>query len=34
VEWIIAAKKDEIKKRRLAVTMEKLSSGKKNYTEA
>ncbi|MEP7254588.1 MAG: YdeI/OmpD-associated family protein [Ferruginibacter sp.] len=33
VEWIISAKKDETKKRRLETTMEKLTAQKKNFNE-
>lgn len=34
VEWIISAKKEDTKKRRLDTTMEKLTAGKKNYNES
>ena len=33
VEWIISAKKDETKKRRLETTMEKVTAHKKNFNE-
>jgi hypothetical protein len=33
VEWIIGAKKEETKKKRLTSTMEKLSAGKRNINE-
>jgi uncharacterized protein YdeI (YjbR/CyaY-like superfamily) len=33
VEWIISAKKEETKSRRLETTMEKLSAFKKNFNE-
>ncbi len=33
VEWIISAKREETKKRRLETTMEKLNAGKKNFSE-
>ena len=33
VEWIISAKREETKARRLETTMEKLSAGKKNFSE-
>ena len=33
VEWIISAKRDDTKQKRLATTMEKLTAGKKNFNE-
>lgn len=33
VEWIISAKRNETRQRRLETTMEKLSAGKKNFNE-
>ena len=33
VEWIISAKKEDTKTKRLQTTMEKLSAGKKNFNE-
>lgn len=33
VEWIISAKREETKARRLETTIEKLSAGKKNFSE-
>jgi hypothetical protein len=33
IEWIVSAKKDETRQRRLVTTMEKLSAGKKNFNE-
>lgn len=33
VEWIISAKRDETKQKRLETTMEKLTAGKKNFNE-
>lgn len=33
VEWIVGAKRDETRKKRLTTTMEKLSAGKKNFNE-
>jgi hypothetical protein len=33
VEWIISAKKEDTKNRRLMTTMEKLSAAKKNFNE-
>ncbi|MEO7306726.1 MAG: YdeI/OmpD-associated family protein [Ferruginibacter sp.] len=33
VEWIVSAKRDETRQKRLETTMEKLSAGKKNFNE-
>ena len=33
VEWIISAKRDETKRRRLDTTLEKLTAHKKNFNE-
>jgi hypothetical protein len=33
VEWIVSAKRDETRKKRLETTIEKLSAGKKNFNE-
>jgi uncharacterized protein YdeI (YjbR/CyaY-like superfamily) len=33
VEWIVGAKKEETRKRRLETTIEKLAALKKNYNE-
>jgi hypothetical protein len=33
VEWIVSAKRDETRQKRLVTTMEKLSAGKKNFNE-
>jgi hypothetical protein len=33
VEWIISAKRDETKQKRLVITLEKLTAGKKNFNE-
>jgi uncharacterized protein YdeI (YjbR/CyaY-like superfamily) len=33
VEWIVGAKKEETRKRRLETTIEKLAARKKNYNE-
>ena len=33
VEWIISAKRDETKQKRLVTTLEKLIAGKKNFNE-
>jgi uncharacterized protein YdeI (YjbR/CyaY-like superfamily) len=33
VEWIISAKRDETREKRMEITMEKLTAGKKNFNE-
>lgn len=33
VEWIISAKRDDTKQKRLVITLEKLTAGKKNFNE-